>query len=431
MSNPITMVPADRLHPHPDNVRSTLGDLRALVNSIEAQGILEPLLVRPNGDGYEIVAGHRRFAAGAEADLTEFPVIIRELDDQETVAIMLVENLQREDIDPLDEARGYFRLVEFGWTQKKLSEAVGVSTNIIRERMRLLTIPEQWARDAVENGKLGELGEVSKLVEHEEFDEEAALKQFEGIPHAASLERWLEGRVFYRQKQAIIESLPEDEPLIRKESSGAYGGRYRLPKNHVFIEHEDLSYDEDGINVDLETVRENGHLGWYVDVRGYGEKRHVAKLAVVTDRGYYTRKSSPAEPEERPVGWEKEVAARDEQRAERERRKQMEVIRRQRVIDAVSGATKTQLLDVLLDRVLNDMRSRAVQATAELMGVMVVDDEGRYVGHETEAAVREMSQVKQTEFITACYLIEDSSSEAERALLDEHAPFEDVTEVPE
>ena len=114
-----------------------------LVESVREKGILQPILVRPIDGGYEIIAGERRWRAAQRAQLHEVPVIIREFTDKEALEVALVENLQRQDLSPLEEAEGYRRLVdEFSHTQEELAKAVGKSRSHVANMMRLLALPD-------------------------------------------------------------------------------------------------------------------------------------------------------------------------------------------------------------------------------------------------------------------------------------------------
>jgi ParB family chromosome partitioning protein len=125
-----------------------------LTASIAEQGVLEPLLVRPVGGDFEIIAGSRRYQAAKLAGLNEVPVIVRTLSDREALMVALVENLQREDITALDEAQGFSRLLEeFAWTQDELARYVGRSRSHISNTLRLLTLPIE-VRALLEAGSL-------------------------------------------------------------------------------------------------------------------------------------------------------------------------------------------------------------------------------------------------------------------------------------
>ena len=121
-------------------------EMASLVRSIEAQGILQPILVRPSREDpalYEIIAGERRWRAAQEVPLHEVPVTVRALSDAEALEIALVENIQREDLSPLEEAEGYQRLmVEFTHTQEDLAKVVGKSRSHVANMMRLLGLPQ-------------------------------------------------------------------------------------------------------------------------------------------------------------------------------------------------------------------------------------------------------------------------------------------------
>ena len=150
-------LPIELLHPNPNNPRKTFreDELEDLSRSIREKGLLQPLVVRQRDDGeYEIVAGERRWRASQRAGLHELPVLIRELSDAETLEIALIENIQRADLNPLEEARAYGQLLEqFSYTQQQLADSVGKSRSHIANTIRLLNLPES-VRAYFENGKL-------------------------------------------------------------------------------------------------------------------------------------------------------------------------------------------------------------------------------------------------------------------------------------
>lgn len=153
---PDLTIPIEKLHPNPDQPRRDFhaDALAELTASIKEKGVIQPLIVRahPDHEGeYEIVAGERRWRASQAAQLHEVPVIVREFEDIEVVEIAIIENIQRADLNPLEEAMAYRQLMErFGHTQEKVSEALGKSRSHIANLMRLLTLPEdvlQFVRD--------------------------------------------------------------------------------------------------------------------------------------------------------------------------------------------------------------------------------------------------------------------------------------------
>lgn len=144
------------IEPNRSQPRKNFDDetISALADSIKQHGILQPLLVRPYGSGYQIVAGERRWRAARMLGMSEVPVQIKELIDSEAMQIALIENLQRENLNPIEEAQGYYELTEnFGMTQEEISKTVGRSRSAIANAMRLLSLPEE-VRTMLEDGEL-------------------------------------------------------------------------------------------------------------------------------------------------------------------------------------------------------------------------------------------------------------------------------------
>lgn len=141
-----TMVPIRDIHPNPNQPRTHFNEMELgeLSESIQEHGVLQPLLVRKDTNGYMVIAGERRYQAATLAGLTELPVIVRDVDDAEMLTIALIENLQRSDLNPIEEAKGYKQLIESsGMTQTALSKAVSKSRFAISNSLRLLDLPEQ------------------------------------------------------------------------------------------------------------------------------------------------------------------------------------------------------------------------------------------------------------------------------------------------
>jgi ParB family chromosome partitioning protein len=146
---PDLVVPIEQVQPNPDQPRRTFGEdaLAELAASIAEKGVIQPLIVRllsTEPDQYEIVAGERRWRAAQRAKLHEIPVLVRDYDDTEVLEIAIIENIQRADLNPIDEATGYKQLMDrFGHTQDKLSQALGKSRSHIANLMRLLSLPAE------------------------------------------------------------------------------------------------------------------------------------------------------------------------------------------------------------------------------------------------------------------------------------------------
>ncbi len=151
-----TEVDIDRIAPSPFQPRRTFDDakLQELATSIRHQGIIQPLVVRPKGEHFELIAGERRWRAALKAGLSKVPIVVREASDHDALQLALIENLQREDLNPIEEANGYRRLQEeFHWSQEEVAEKVGKSRPAIANAMRLLSLPSEVQQE-VASGNL-------------------------------------------------------------------------------------------------------------------------------------------------------------------------------------------------------------------------------------------------------------------------------------
>lgn len=151
-----TEIPVNKITANPDQPRRYFdqAQLEELASSLKEHGMLEPVIVRPKGGGYELVVGERRWRAAQLAGLKSIPAIIRAYDDRQVMELALVENLQREDLNPLEEAEAFVRLAqEFGLTQEQIAERVGKQRSTVANRMRLLELDEQ-TQELVRKGDL-------------------------------------------------------------------------------------------------------------------------------------------------------------------------------------------------------------------------------------------------------------------------------------
>jgi ParB family chromosome partitioning protein len=149
-------VDVDLIHPNKFQPRTTIDDGRLddLARSIRANGVIQPILVRRAGNGYEIVAGERRWRASQRAGLLKIPVVVREIPEEKLLAVALIENIQREDLNPIEEAHAYRRLAdEFHLTQEQIAESVGKDRSSIANYVRLLKLPNE-VRESVASGGL-------------------------------------------------------------------------------------------------------------------------------------------------------------------------------------------------------------------------------------------------------------------------------------
>jgi ParB family chromosome partitioning protein len=151
------MIPVEQIRPNPDQPRKSIGDLRELTDSIREKGVLEPLLVRfvPREDCYYIISGERRYHASRAAGLNEVPCIEKMADDAETLEIGLIENIQRKDLTPFEEADGLHRLAtQFEYTHEDVARKIGRARSSVTETLSLTNIPEGLRRKCVEHGIL-------------------------------------------------------------------------------------------------------------------------------------------------------------------------------------------------------------------------------------------------------------------------------------
>jgi ParB family chromosome partitioning protein len=168
------IIPISQIHPDPNQPRTYMGDLEDLVGSVRLRGILEPILVRPEVDvaedgapsGFRIISGERRFRAAMEAGLEEVPAIVMHVGEEEALEIALVENLQRKDLTPFEEAEGFRALSErYGYTHEEIARTVGKSRTLVTESFTLLQVPMavREAANALGITSKSTLLEVSKV----------------------------------------------------------------------------------------------------------------------------------------------------------------------------------------------------------------------------------------------------------------------------
>lgn len=183
-TSPLRMLALASIKPLPGNPRKYFdeGALDELAASIASRGVIQPIIVRPhpNGEGYQLVAGERRWRAAQKARLHEIPALVRNLSDREVMALALIENLQREDLNPVEEARAYHRLSEDeGMIQVEIAKMVEKSRSHVANMMRLMTLPDP-VLDLIEVGKLS-IGHARALIGRDDARELAAIAVEEGL----------------------------------------------------------------------------------------------------------------------------------------------------------------------------------------------------------------------------------------------------------
>ena len=211
----ITTLPLGELEPDPSQPRKTFREesLSQLARSIEENGLLQPIAVRPTlSGGYTIIAGERRWRAARLAGLSQVPVVIREVTDQQAMELALIENLQREDLDPMEQAEGFQQLLtRCGLTQEQAAQRLGISRSSLANSLRLLSLPEP-VRQLVKEGKhsSGHRKEIQGLPTPDLMEQAAALV--------------VEGQLNVRQTETLVKKLQKapkaPQPLtLRQESS--------------------------------------------------------------------------------------------------------------------------------------------------------------------------------------------------------------------
>jgi len=205
-------------------------ELRALVDSVRERGVLQPLLVRklsepePGGATYEIIAGERRWRAAQLAGLHEIPVLVRSLTDREALEIALIENIQRQDLTPLEEAEGFRRLMEeFQHTQEDLARAVGKSRSHVANMLRLLQLPD-GIKAMVQDGTLT-MGHARALLTAQDpmALAQQVVKQELNVRQTEALVRQEQAAKVETQVKALARQKAPDTVALERELSNALG----------------------------------------------------------------------------------------------------------------------------------------------------------------------------------------------------------------
>jgi len=213
----VRLMPVTDLHPNPHQPRRHFDEaaLDELAASLASRGLIQPIVVRPRGAAFEIVAGERRWRAAQRARLHDVPVIVRDLDDTETLELAIVENVQRQDLNAIEEALAYRRLAqEFGHTQEALARIVGKSRSHVANLLRLLDLPEP-VRDALADGRLS-MGHARALAAARDPAElaEQVMRRDLSVRETEALARDAPGR---RRRQPPIEYKGSDTDVAMLE----------------------------------------------------------------------------------------------------------------------------------------------------------------------------------------------------------------------
>lgn len=237
---PVEFIVASRANPRKDFDPELLDDL---TNSIREKGVMQPLLVRPSDTGpdvYEIIAGERRWRAAQRAGLHEVPVIIREVDDKEALELAIIENVQRADLNPLEEAQGYGQLIEqFEYTQQDLAQVIGKSRSHVANTLRLLRLP----------------GEVQAMLERGELTAGHARTLITSENPLGLAHRIVSAGLSVREAEALHQ---KDSEVRRGGASG--GPRLAAAKDADTLALEKQLSDALGLSVTLEHRDKGGRI---------------------------------------------------------------------------------------------------------------------------------------------------------------------------
>jgi ParB family transcriptional regulator, chromosome partitioning protein len=233
----------EMLQANPNNPRRVFAeeDIESLARSLKDKGLLQPIVVRPKNSGYEIVAGERRWRAAQRAGIHTVPVIIRDLDDRETLEIAIIENVQRADLNALEEARAYKMLMDqYDYTQQQLADSIGKSRSHIANTMRLMQLPETILKH-IEAGTLS-AGHARTLVatDNPEDIADKIIKLGLSVRQAEDLSRQENAR----PKAKAIKEKDADTRALEKSVSAALGlnihVEHKGPGGHVVVSYKTL-----------------------------------------------------------------------------------------------------------------------------------------------------------------------------------------------
>ena len=226
----VSELPVDSIAPNPQQPRKDFDDsgLSDLASSLRETGMLQPVVVRRLGHGYQLIVGERRWRAAKLAGLSQIPAVIREATDAQTLELALIENLLREDLNPMEEAQAYQRLLaEFGWTQEELAQRVGRDRSTITNCLRLLKLPQAVQAD-LRAGKLT-MGHARALLSLASAEEQLKLRD-QILAHSWSVRTTEEGVVRKRNKVSLRSTRRRAPEMTALEDSlrSALATRVRL-----------------------------------------------------------------------------------------------------------------------------------------------------------------------------------------------------------
>lgn len=257
----IKYIDINNIKPNANQPRKTFdeGKLEELADSIREHGLIQPLVVRKSTNGYEIVAGERRWRAARKIGIKEIPAIVRELSDEENMLLAIIENMQREDLDPIEEAEGISQMIEtYGLSQEQVSKSLGKSRPYITNQLRLLKLPEE-IRKMVSNGRLSS-GHVRALItiDDEEKQIKLAVQAVEQGLSVRQVEALAKANKNVKKSKTAKKKKSADVKRVEEDLKVALGTKVNLNQNGKKGKIEIEFYSKDELERLIELLKSLG-----------------------------------------------------------------------------------------------------------------------------------------------------------------------------
>lgn len=257
----IKYIDINNIKPNANQPRKTFdeGKLEELADSIREHGLIQPLVVRKSTNGYEIVAGERRWRAARKIGIKEIPAIVRELSDEENMLLAIIENMQREDLDPIEEAEGISQMIEtYGLSQEQVSKSLGKSRPYITNQLRLLKLPEE-IRKMVSDGRLSS-GHVRALItiDDEEKQIKLAVQAVEQGLSVRQVEALAKANKNVKKSKSAKKKKSADVKRVEEDLKVALGTKVNLNQNGKKGKIEIEFYSKDELERLIELLKSLG-----------------------------------------------------------------------------------------------------------------------------------------------------------------------------
>ena len=257
----IKYIDINNIKPNANQPRKTFdeGKLEELADSIREHGLIQPLVVRKSTNGYEIVAGERRWRAARKIGIKEIPAVVRELSDEENMLLAIIENMQREDLDPIEEAEGISQMIEtYGLSQEQVSKSLGKSRPYITNQLRLLKLPEE-IRKMVSDGRLSS-GHVRALItiDDEEKQIKLAVQAVEQGLSVRQVEALAKANKNVKKSKSAKKKKSADVKRVEEDLKVALGTKVNLNQNGKKGKIEIEFYSKDELERLIELLKSLG-----------------------------------------------------------------------------------------------------------------------------------------------------------------------------